>query len=161
MEKVQQVEAIVMLILGICLMLEGIFTPTGTDAGLAIVIIGPPGTQKSAQTEFLRRRYRLPVITSEDLTKARAVPRHDGFVLEDYPTTKERAGRLADLVRQRKLAPVVIEIADRRFESPPVDVDTIESHFPEADIWTLDGTLPAQTISSTLEALLDKTPPAR
>lgn len=166
MEKIHQVEAVASLILGICLMLEGMFSWSETLASpvgsLAIVVVGPAGLQKAAQTEFLRRRYRLPVIHGSDLAKSGAVPARDGFVLEDYPTTKDRADRLAELLSARKLAaPVVVEIADRRLKGSPVDLYKIESRYPLADIWTFDGTLPAETVSRTLQDLLDKTPAAR
>jgi len=158
MEKLQQWEAVLMLIGGICLMLEGVYSPSGSPAavepGPAIVIVGPAGAQKSAQTKFLRRRYQLQVITADRVS---SLSDDAGFLLEGYPEAKDPAEHLARLLRRRhQAAPFVIEIADRRAKTPPVDLYPIQRAYPAADIWTFDAAQPPESVSHTLEVLLGK-----
>jgi len=130
-----------MLVMGILLMWEGVAQNPRAPDGVVIVLAGPAGAQKIAQAEFLRRRY------GKD------------SVFGDYPSTREQSERLAALVKQKHLpAPIVIQIADRFQKGSPLDVYGIESNYPGADIWTLDGTRPVETVSRTLQNLLDRTP---
>lgn len=130
--------------------------PARRSEGLVLVLAGPAGRQKTAQAEFLKRRYALRTITADDLTRETAGGRGRGFLLEDYPAGQPPARWLSGLAKQRDLpAPVFIEIADQHLKGAPLDVDLIQSYYPDADIWTLDGTLPAEAISATLATLLD------
>ena len=45
-----------------------------------------------------------------------------------------------------------------KIASSPLDPHMIESYYPEADFWTLEGTWPAESISRLLQALLDGNP---
>jgi hypothetical protein len=63
---------------------------------------------------------------------------------------------LAALARQPDLpSPVFIDLADRRLNHPPSDAYLIQSYYPDADIWTLDGTRTVESLSATLQMLLD------
>src|SRR5205085_10278538 len=105
------------------------------------VLAGRAGSQKSAQAEFLKKTYSLPAVTANDLLKDSASAPANGFVLQDYPKSKDQAERLAVVVRQKDLPPpIVIEIADRSMKNSPFDLDLLQSYYPEADVWTFDGT---------------------
>ncbi len=124
------------LVMGLLLVREG-FAPRASPAGgrLAVVLAGPSSSQRLAQAEFLKRRYA-------------------GVLLECG--AGDQARLLASLARRRDLAhPVFIEIADRGLGGPPLDTDLILSYYPDADIWTFDGTRPPEKVSDTLRRLLD------
>lgn len=156
-----------MLAMGLLLMREGLtYLPPSEPAthpsgeSLAIVLAGPDGMQKSAQAEFLRRRYGLREIAAGDLTREAARGHDKRFLLRDCAASPPEAQCLAALARQRDLPPpVFIEIADRRLRSSAYsawDVDLIQTYYPDAEVWTLDGTRPTEAISETLQRLLDK-----
>ncbi len=91
---------------------------------LVVVLIGPPGSGKTTQAQFLNRKFGLPVIGVEDLRakagaklnlelKARiqAADASKGFVLDGYPSTRAEADYLGALVKELNLpAPVVIQL---------------------------------------------------
>jgi len=91
---------------------------------LVVVLIGPPGSGKTTQAEFLNRKYGLPVIGVDDLrakagaklnealrSRIQAVGGQRGFVIDGYPATHSEADFLAALVKELKLpAPVVIQL---------------------------------------------------
>jgi adenylate kinase len=92
--------------------------------GLVMVLIGPPGSGKTTQAEFIRRRYTVPVIAVDELRKqagasgdklnglvrARAAKADasKGFVLDGYPATHAEADFLQALVTELKLPPPII-----------------------------------------------------
>jgi hypothetical protein len=161
-EKFEQAVSVLMLAMGLLLMREGLsyFPRSQPAASLAIILAGPEGTQKSAQAEFLRQRYGLREIAADDLTREAARGRNKRFLLRDCAASPREAQCLAALARQKDLPPpVFIEIADRRLRSSAysaLDVDLIQSYYPDADVWTLDGTRPPEAISETLQRLLDR-----
>jgi len=128
--------------------------------GMAIVLAGPPGTQKAAQAQFLKDRYGLRVISVAELKSHNKIKGGTPFLIADYPAGAGQADYLAALDGRRDLPkPVFIEIANLHLSKSPLDVDLIQSLYPDADIWTFDSTRPPAHISATLQALLD--PPAR
>jgi hypothetical protein len=165
-EKVEQAAAVLTLVMGLLLMREGLSylersRPARTPADyFAIVLTGPSGSQKSALAEFLKRRYALRTVTGDDLKRPLTRGHDTGFLLTDYPAGTGEAGYLAALARQPDLpSPVFIDLADRRLNHPPSDAYLIQSYYPDAPIWTLDGTRPAESLSATLQMLLDTAAP--
>ena len=167
MEKFEQAVSVLMLAMGLLLMREGLSYLSRSELcahtsseSLAIVLAGPDGMQKAAQAEFLRQRYGLREIAAGDLTREAAHSRNKRFLLQDCSESPREAQCLEALARQRDLPPpVFIEIADRRLPSSAYsawDVDLIQSYYPDADVWTLDGTRPPEAISETLQRLLDR-----
>jgi hypothetical protein len=167
LEKFEQAVAVLMLAMGLLMMREGFSYFSRSEAGgrlpgesLAIVLAGPDGIEKTAQAEFLRRRYGLRTVSAGDLPRDAARGRIKRFLLQDCAARPREAHCLAALARQRDLpTPVFIEVADRRLQSPAYsawDVDLIQSYYPDADVWTLDGTRPTETTSETLQRLLDR-----
>lgn len=158
-----------MLAMGLLLMREGLSYLSQSEPDThpygenrAIVLAGPDGMQKTAQAEFLRQRYGLREIAAGDLTREAARRRNKRFLLRDCAASQREGQCLEALARQRDLPPpVFIEIADRRLGSsayPAWDVYLIQSYYPDAAVWTLDGTRPPEAISATLQHLLDKAP---
>lgn len=149
--------------MGLLLMLEGFsrFSPCEeagqrSGHGLAIVLAGPAGIQKSAQADFLKRRYGLHTMDAVDLRREIARSRTRRFLLEGCAASPREATCLSTLAGHRDLPPpVFIEIADRRLEHSSWDVDLIQTYYPDADVWTLDGTRPREAVSETLQRLLD------
>jgi len=165
-EKFEQTVAVFMLVMGLLVMREGFSYFARSEAAgppsresLAIVLGGPDGIGKTAQAEFLRRRYGLRTIPAGDLGRELARSRNQRFLLQDCAASPHQEECLAALARQRDLPPpVFIEIADRRLGSAArsgFNVDLIQSYYPDADVWTLDGTRPVEAISETLRRLLD------
>jgi hypothetical protein len=161
-EKFEQAVSVLTLAMGLLLMWEGLSylsrsEPAAHPSGesLAILLAGPDGIQKTAQAEFLRRRYGLRTVSAGDLTREIARGGDQRLLLQDCAASPREAQCLSALARQRDLPPpVFIEIADRRLPSSPWDVDLIQSYYPDADVWTLDGTRPPEAISETLQRLL-------
>lgn len=166
---------------------------------LVVVLIGPPASGKTTQADYLRLKYKLPVVTVEELI-AQAKPglrRGDkavnelvrkhletidaarGFALDGYPATRAQADYLAGLLREKKLpSPVVIqievpdevvyqrsaqrgepgdkrEIISRRLAEYRSEMAMIRSYYPDADIWTIDGTRPPEGVSATIRLLIE------
>ena len=95
--------------------------------GLVIVLIGPPGSGKTTQAEFLRDKYEIPVVAADELRKKaggsaeklNALLREQvlhadaakGFVVDGYPTTRAEADYLGKLVKEAKLrSPIIIQL---------------------------------------------------
>jgi len=101
-----------------------------------------------------------------------------GFALDGYPATRAQAEYLGKLVREFKLPnPIVMQIhvPDRvahqrsvkrggRDDEPGIiakrlreyhkEMDMLRSYYPEADIWTIDGTRPPKGVSATVRLLI-------
>jgi len=101
-----------------------------------------------------------------------------GVVLDGYPATKDQADHLAALVQKLNLpAPIVIQLdvpdnvdwrrlekrkreddtpeqIARRLKDYHREMDFIRSYYPEANIWTIDGTRSAVDVSKTIESIL-------
>lgn len=99
--------------------------------GLVIVLIGPPGSGKTTQSEFLKKKYAIPLLAGNEMRQAAAgstekmnallreqVLRADaakGFVIDGYPSTRSEADYLAKLVKEANLPPPVVihlEVSD-------------------------------------------------
>ncbi len=102
-----------------------------------------------------------------------------GFVLDGYPATREQADYLAGLVREFGLpSPIVIqihipddevrkrcakrggpedepEIVNRRLARYHEEMDMLRSYYPQADIWTIDGTRGVKGVSATVRVLIE------
>ena len=106
-----------------------------------------------------------------DLTK--------GVVLDGYPATKDQADHLAALVQKNRLpSPIVIQLdvpdnIDRqrlkkrkreddtpeqiahRLKDYHRELDMVRAYYPEANIWTIDGTKPPAEVSKTIQSILN------
>ncbi len=102
-----------------------------------------------------------------------------GFVLDGYPATRAQADHLGRLVREFGLPdPIVIqihvpdkvvrercakrggpedapEIVSRRLARYHEEMDMLRAYYPEADIWTIDGTRGVKGVSATIRVLIE------
>ncbi|MFN7992892.1 MAG: nucleoside monophosphate kinase [Bryobacteraceae bacterium] len=111
MRKLQQLQFLFMLAVGICLMLEGVFT-FREGAGIAaagqvgrarpiIILAGADSAARARQASSLRERYGLPLIATEDLVREQNALMA-GFQSADIdPEPIETSPLLNDLVRIR------------------------------------------------------------
>ena len=181
-----------------------------TGKRFMIVLIGPPGSGKKTQAEFLRTRFGIPTIGVDDLIQANLAalakyrrpgitpgPPHlnpaidalvaeklsrldltKGVVLDGYPASKDQADHFAALIAKLNLpAPIVIqidvpdrvaterlrqrqhaddqpELIEERLKNYHREMDMIQSYFPEAKIWTVDGDKTVAEVSSAVETIL-------
>jgi adenylate kinase len=72
-----------------------------TDKSVVIVLIGPTGSGKTTQAEFLKRKYGLEAITADDLLKENpsALAKYETRGID--PGTPQTSPALNDLVRDR------------------------------------------------------------
>ncbi len=175
-----------------------------------IVLIGPPGSGKTTQSDFLKKTFGTPTITAEDLIKSNpaALAKYEtegitagtpqsnpalndlvrealskidltkGVVLDGYPATKDQADHLAALARKMGLpSPIVIQLAvpdnlvrerlkarGREDDKPEViaqrlkdyhrELEMLRNYYPDANIWTVDGSLPAAQVSQTVQSIV-------
>lgn len=157
--------------------------------GLVIVLVGPPGSGRSTQAGYLRKRYRIPVVDIDKLkvppggTVDNAVDRRlrqldaaRGFVLDGYPRTRAQAEHLNQIVAELKLPPPIIvqldvpdDVARERvrkqtrgrmgaFEEQLAayksELALMRELYPEADIWTINGTRQPDQVADTIEMLV-------
>ena len=127
-----------------------------------------PGTPQSsaAVNELIRDR-----LSKMDLKK--------GFALDGYPATKDQADHFGSLLKKLGLPqPIIIqldvpddvdrerlkkrqraddtpELIERRLKDYHREMDMIRSYYPEANIWTIDGTLSPVEVSKTIQAILN------
>ena len=111
-------------------------------------------------------------LESLDLTK--------GVVLEGYPASKDQADHFAALIAKLDLpAPIVIqidvpdrvaaerlkerqhaddqpELVEERLKNYHREMDMIQSYFPQAKVWTVNGDKPVAEVASAIEAILKK-----
>jgi len=95
--------------------------------GLVIVLVGPPGSGKTTQAEFLKKKYAIPLLAAAELRqKAGASPEKlnallrdqvlqadasKGFVIDGYPSTRSEADYLGKLVKEARLpSPIIIHL---------------------------------------------------
>ncbi len=187
------------------------------DKRFVIVLIGPPGSGKTTQSEFLKKTFGIPTIVSEDLIRNNPsalakyrtdgidpgtpqsspalnelvqdalskIDRTKGVVLDGYPATKDQADHLAGLVRKLTLpSPIVIqldvpdnvdrerlkkrgreddtpEVIARRLKDYHRELDMIRSYYPEANIWTIDGSRSPAEVSQTIQSILNDEVPKK
>jgi adenylate kinase len=91
------------------------------------VLIGPPGSGKTTQAEFLQKKYGIASLTVDPLRQQagespeklnallRAQVLHadasKGFVIDGYPSTHAEADYLGNLVKEAKLpSPIIIQL---------------------------------------------------
>ena len=127
-----------------------------------------PGTPQTspAVNELIRDR-----LSKMDLKK--------GVALDGYPATKDQADHLGALLKKMGLPqPIIIHIdvpddvdrerlkkrqraddtpeqIERRLKDYHREMDMIRSYYPEANIWTIDGTLTPVEVSKTIQAILN------
>jgi adenylate kinase len=107
-----------------------------------------------------------------DLTK--------GVILEGYPASKDQADHFAALIAKLNLPPPIViqidipdhvaegrlkqrqhaddqpELIEERLKNYHREMDMIQSYFPEAKIWTVNGDRPVEEVSRAIEAIVNK-----
>ncbi len=102
-----------------------------------------------------------------------------GFTLDGYPSTRKQADYLGQLAREMNLpSPIVVqihipdhvahdrsksrggtddqpEIIARRLQRYHKEMDMLTAYYPEADIWTIDGSRDERGVSATLRLLIE------
>lgn len=101
-----------------------------------------------------------------------------GVALDGYPATKDQADHLAGLVRKLALpSPIVIqlevpddmvrdrlkkrgreddtpEVIGRRLKDYHRELDMLRSYYPQANIWTVNGSGSPEEVSQTIGSIL-------
>jgi adenylate kinase len=187
------------------------------DKRFVIVLMGPTGSGKTTQSEFIKKRFGITTISVDDLihdhpaelakdvtpgidpgppqtndalnelvrAACKKLDLTKGVVLDGYPATKEQADYLADLVRKLELpSPIVIQLdvpdaivrerlkkrareddqpalIEARLKNYHRELDMVRAYYPQANIWTIDGTKNERTVSQTIEAILNDEIPAK
>ncbi len=193
------------------LLSAGLLPAPAADKRFVIVLIGPTGSGKTTQSEFIKKRFGITTISVDDLIRdhpaelakdvtpgidlyppqandalnelvraaCKKLDLTKGVVLDGYPATKEQADYLADLVRKLELpSPIVIQfdvpddvvrerlkkraepedkpdLIEARLKSYHRELDMIRAYYPQANIWTIDGTKSVRSVSQTIEAILN------
>ncbi len=131
--------------------------------------------QRQAGTPSLNLRMN-PVIVDLFKKKLESIDTRRGFVSDGFPASKEQADALAAMVRNKRLSdPVVIQIRvsdevlqarakknpnvdlielARRIEDYHREIGMLQSYYPEANIWEVDGTKSPEDVSGTIESIL-------
>ncbi|WP_321475131.1 nucleoside monophosphate kinase [uncultured Paludibaculum sp.] len=149
--------------------------------GLVLVLIGPPGSGKTTQAEFLTKKFHISVLAagswmSDEQFDARLkiLNTGKGFIIDGYPATHAQAQHLAAVVKGLNLpAPVIIqldvpddvvrqrmtgkekpEVLEKRLSDYHKEMDLIRAYYPQADIWSVIGTRSPQEVSKTIEMLI-------
>jgi len=108
-----------------------------------------------------------------------------GFILDGYPATKDQADYLAKLLVEMHLpAPVVLQLdvpdavarqrlakrqrsddtpaqIEQRLKDYHREMDFIRDYYPQANIWTVDGTRSPAEVSKTIVSILEDELPKR
>jgi adenylate kinase len=172
---------------------------------LVVVLVGPPASGKSTQADYLNKKYKLPVVSIEELVAKKMgkgaagadLHRGDkeidellkshledmdtsrGFTLDGYPSTRKQADYLGKITAELSLpSPIIVEIhvpdrvahersrsrggvddqpeiIARRLSKYHREMDVLRAYYPEADIWTIDGTRDERGVSATLRLLIE------
>ena len=195
-----------------------LLTAAAAEDRYIIVLIGPTGSGKTTQSEFLQRKFGIPTISADTLAKenpaALAKYRESGIeagspatspalnelvgdrltqmdlrkgvALDGYPATKDQADHLDWLVKKLNLpSPIIFHLQvpddmvrkrldkrqryddtpeqiERRLKEYHRELEMIKSYYPEANIWTIDGTKSIEDVSNTIRSILtDELPKKR
>lgn len=161
------------------------------DKPLVLVLIGPPASGKTTQADYIFRKYKIPVITVEnlltepmkrgdpavnDLVRAEIlkIDTARGFVLDGYPATRAQATYLAAMLDEMKFPqPFIVQLnipdnvvwersmgqnraeVERRLAEYHREMEIIRNYYPEASIWTVDGTRSVSGVSQTIRLLVE------
>lgn len=154
--------------------------------GLVLVLIGPPGSGKTTQADFLTKRYHIPVLSAGSWMsdaqfdeRLKVLNTGKGFIIDGYPATHAQAEHLAKVVKQRQLpSPVIVhldvpddvvrqrmagkekpESLEKRLSDYHREMDLIRSYYPQGDIWSVIGTRAPKEVSKTIEMLIEDRQP--
>jgi adenylate kinase len=102
-----------------------------------------------------------------------------GVVLDGYPASREQADHLDQLVRTKALPPPIViqldvpddvvrerlkkrlgpddtpELITQRLKQYHRELDMVRDHYPEANIWTIDGTRSINDVAATIRSILN------
>lgn len=194
-----------------------LLTCSAAENRFIIVLIGPTGSGKTTQSEFLQQKFGIPTISADVLAKenpaALAKYRETGIqqgtpatspalndlisdrlskldltkgvALDGYPATKDQADHLTRMVKRLNFpAPVILHLqvpdealrqrlqkrqrdddrpdqVEGRLKEYHRELEMIKAYYPEANIWTIDGTKPPAEVSKTIQAILNDELPKR
>jgi adenylate kinase len=194
-----------------------LFTASAAESRFIIVLIGPTGSGKTTQSEFLQRKFGISTISADSLAKenpaALAKQRGTGLepgtpaaspalnelvsdrltkmdltkgvALDGYPSTKDQADHLDWMVKKLNLpSPIIFHLQvpdeivrqrlqkrqraddtpsqmDRRLKEYHRELEMIKAYYPEANIWTIDGTKSPSEVSNTIQAILNDEMPKK
>lgn len=154
--------------------------------GLVLVLIGPPGSGKTTQADFLTKRYHIPVLSAGSWMsdeqfdeRLKILNTGKGFIIDGYPATHAQAEHLAKVVKSLRLpSPVIVQLdvpddvvrkrmagkekpetLEKRLSSYHREMDLIRSYYPQADIWSVIGTRAPKEVSETIEMLIEDRKP--
>jgi adenylate kinase len=190
--------------------------PQNADRRFLIVLIGPTGSGKATQADFLRKRFGIPTLAADDLIRQHpdALRQHvtdgidpgpqrenpaldqlvadalknidlsKGVALDGYPATKDQADHLEAWVKKAGLRTIIIQLdvpdriarerlkrragpddtpqqIEQRLKDYHRELDMLRDYYPEANIWTVDGTKSPSEVSNTIESILVDQVPRR
>lgn len=154
--------------------------------GLVLVLIGPPGSGKTTQAEFLTKRYKIPVLSAGSWMsnqqfdeRLKVLNTGKGFIIDGYPATHAQAEHLASVVKLLQLpSPVIVQlevpdevvrqrmagkekpaVLEKRLSDYHKEMDLIRAYYPQGDIWSVIGTRTPQEVSKTIEMLIEDRKP--
>ena len=202
-----------LLLAGFCATLLAI----AADHRFVIVLIGPTGSGKTTQAEFLKHRYGIPSLDINEIIRhnrrelagekepginegspqeslginelvrdrLRRINTQRGFILDGYPASKDQADYLAGMLRDMHLpAPIILQLdvpdavvrarlakrersddtpaqIEQRLRDYHREMDLIRDYYPQANIWTVDGTRTPAEVSKTIVSILEDELPKR
>lgn len=194
-----------------------LLSASAADNRFIIVLIGPTGSGKTTQSEFLQRKFGIATISADELARQNpaALSKHQGtgvepgtpatnpalndlvndrlskmdltkgVALDGYPATKDQADHLDWMVKKLNFpTPVILHLqvpddvvrqrlqkrqrtddgpsdVERRLKEYHRELEMIKAYYPEANIWTIDGSKPAADVSNTIQAILNDELPKR
>jgi adenylate kinase len=145
-------------------------------SALALSVTKPSATKTTAGTAPPQANPAMNALVDAALAKLDLTK---GVVLDGYPASKEQADHLADMVRTKALpAPIVIqldvpddiirerlkkrarpddtpELISERLKQYHRDLDMVRAYYPQANIWTVDGTRPVNEVAATIRSILN------
>src|SRR5271165_2483375 len=134
------------------------------------------GTKTVAETAPPQANPALDALIDAALSKLDLTK---GVVLDGYPASKEQADHLAQLVRSNALpSPIVIqldvpddvvrerlkkragpqdtpELITQRLRQYHRELDMVRAYYPQANIWTIDGTRSINDVAATIRSILN------